>query len=79
MRTRGWLSTLAGFVGCAISIGPWLYFDSPGIGSIILTCLGAALVGIARADTLAHITNKTNPGDDLLTDLIAKVGKILKR
>lgn len=68
MNKRGLLSDSLGIVGAIVAIAPWLYFDKPGWGTLLVTCLGAILVGISRADSLSDMLGKGNPGDDLLKD-----------
>jgi hypothetical protein len=55
MRIRGLLSIALGIVGAALELLPWLYFDQPGRGAVLMTCFGAIFVGVARADVLSDI------------------------
>ena len=68
MNKRGLLSDALGILGAIVAIAPWLYFEKPGWGSLLITCIGAIFVGISRADSLSDMLGRGNPGDDLLND-----------
>lgn len=68
MKKSGLISISIGILGCALAIMPWLYLDKPGVGALLLTCLGAIFVGIARADLLSDLLGRGNPGDEILKD-----------
>jgi hypothetical protein len=68
MNKRGLLSDALGILGAIISIAPWLYFDNPGWGSFLVTCIGAIFVGISRADSLSNMLGRGNAGDEFLRD-----------
>lgn len=73
MKKAGLLSMALGFVGGALALVPWLYLDQPGLGAIVLTCIGAILAGIARADVLSDMLGRGNPGDEFIRDCMIRV------
>lgn len=68
MKKKGLLSDISGLFGIGLALIPWLYFDTPGWGSYVMTCIGAVLAGISRADSLSDMLGRGNPGDEFLRD-----------
>ena len=68
INKRGLFSDFAGLLGIGLALIPWLYFDSPGWGSYLMTCIGAMLAGTSRADSLSDMLGRGNAGDEFIKD-----------
>lgn len=62
------LSYLLGFVGIGLALMPWMYFEIRGWGSYVITCIGALLAGISRADSLSVLPGRGNTNGKFLRD-----------
>lgn len=79
MNTKGLLSTIVGGLGVALALVPWVYIENPGWGTYLSTCAGAVFVGISRADSLAYLAEKRNPGDEFIRDTWKRIVNWWKR
>ena len=66
-------SDIIAILAICLLLGPWLYFDKPGWGSYVLTCIGAVLAGISKADSISDMLGRGRAGDVFLRDYWLKL------
>ncbi len=79
MKNKVTPSDLVAILAMGLLLGPWLYFDDPGWGAYALTCVGAVLAGISRADSLSDMLGRGKAGDEFLRDNWLKLKSWLSR
>lgn len=68
MKIKVTPSDVIAILAICLLLGPWLYFDKPGWGTYALSCIGAVLAGISRADSLSDMLGRGKAGDEFLRD-----------
>lgn len=72
------ISDSIGVVGIFLILGPWIFFDDPGLGAWIISCLGCALAAIGRANALSVMLRRGPAGDELIKDCWIKIKRLFR-